>query len=137
MRQLSSIARKHPKLQVIAVSHASDRDTHKWIKDMDLSSNKDVQIIINQDRTLYGKWGLDTTWALHAFGWSSLSSVAKLAWQEGIYTRPTKGTRWQRAGFFGIDEDGIVRFASKSETANDIPDLESSASTLLSSKSRL
>ena len=48
--------------------------------------------------------------------------VARLA-RQGIRNRHPDGTRWQRAGTFAIDADGVVRWRHLAEHAGDLPDL--------------
>ena len=59
-----------------------------------------------------------------------MSSVFNLAWYEGIYNRPTKGTRWQQSGFFAI-MNGKVKFAKAAETANEIPNMGAIAESMV------
>jgi hypothetical protein len=56
----------------------------------------------------------------------SLRSAAGLA-RQGIRNRHPSGTRWQRAGTFAVDADGIVRWRHLPEHAGELPDLEAAA----------
>jgi hypothetical protein len=55
-------------------------------------------------------------------GRRSLGDVARLA-RQGIRNRHPDGTRWQSAGTFAVDEDGIVRLRHVPAYAGDLPDL--------------
>jgi hypothetical protein len=62
-------------------------------------------------------------------GLRSLSEVKRLA-GSGIRNRHPHGTRWQRAGTFAVDTDGIVRWRHVPEHAGELPDLEAAAAAL-------
>ncbi len=55
----------------------------------------------------------------------SIPSVSKLAKEDGIKVRDTEsGSRWQTAGNFAVDGEGLVRWSRKDQRADDIPDFE-------------
>lgn len=50
-------------------------------------------------------------------------SVFKLGREEGIWNKPTEsGNRWQTAGSFGVDGQGVVQWSQPAQSADDIPD---------------
>jgi hypothetical protein len=55
--------------------------------------------------------------------------VARLA-QRGIRNRHPHGTRWQSAGTFALDEEGVVRWRHLLEHAGDLPELETAVQAL-------
>lgn len=56
-----------------------------------LGGSGEITVVVDESRNLYGKWELGLTGVGHMFGWTSLTSVFSLAWNEGIYNRSTKG----------------------------------------------
>lgn len=92
--------------------------TDEWVAA--LGGKGQIELVIDTSRELYGKWGLGLTGVSHTFGWTALSQVVSLAWQEGIYNRPTKGTRWQSSGFFGV-VDGKIVYSKAASSANEVP----------------
>jgi hypothetical protein len=54
-----------------------------------------------------------------------LGNLNKLGKEEGIWNRPTEsGNRWQTGGNFGVDGNGIIRWAGKHMRADEIPDFK-------------
>lgn len=50
-------------------------------------------------------------------------SVFKLGREEGIWNKPTEsGNRWQTAGSFCVDGQGVVQWSQPAQSADDIPD---------------
>lgn len=57
----------------------------------------------------------------------------KLGKQEGIWNRPTEsGNRWQSSGSFGVDSEGVVRWAKPAQSADDIPDFDDAVNSVQS-----
>ena len=64
--------------------------------------------------------GISSLW--HVLG--SISGASKLK-EDGISVRSTEsGSRWQTAGNFAVDGEGIVRWSRKDERADDMPDFK-------------
>jgi hypothetical protein len=62
----------------------------------------------------------------------SVSGVSKLEKEEGIKVRSTEsGNRWQTAGNFAVDGQGIVKWSRKDERADDMPDFKEGVAALL------
>jgi len=102
----------------VAVSHASAQATARW-RDA-IGGLPDVRVLIDADRVHYATWGLGRTSFAHFMGRRSLGDVARLA-REGIRNRHPDGTRWQAAGTFAVDEDGVVRWRHLPAYAGDLP----------------
>jgi hypothetical protein len=52
-------------------------------------------------------------------------SAFKLAKDEKIWNKGTEsGTRWQTAGSFAVDKEGIVRWVKVAKAADDMPDFK-------------
>ena len=84
-----------------------------------------MQVIVDEERELYARWGLGISDWWHVLSPSGLWSVVTLARGEGIKNRPTEsGSRWQTAGGFGVDGEGVVRWAWVAERADDMGELE-------------
>jgi hypothetical protein len=65
----------------------------------------------------------------------SIPSVSKLDKEEGIKVRSTEsGNRWQTAGNFAVDAQGVVRWGRKDERADDMPDFKEGLDALLRGK---
>lgn len=120
MRAMSAEAERDPDAQWIAVSHARLEATDRWCAAVGASHR--VRLVIDEDRTLYGAWGLGRSSLTHFMGRRSLRAVAQLA-RNGIRNRHPAGTRWQMAGTFAIDSAGKVVWRHVPEHAGDLPDL--------------
>lgn len=58
--------------------------------------------------------------------------MSKLGKEKGINVRPTEsGNRWQTAGNFAIDGQGLVKWSRKDERADDMPDLRTAIAAVL------
>jgi hypothetical protein len=108
-------------LQWVAVSHAPDDATDRWCQG--LGGKGGVEVVSDSSRHSYAAWGLGQTGIAHFMGRRSLGAVGRLARQGIRNTHPT-GTRWQSAGTFAVDREGVVRWRQLPEHAGDLPDLE-------------
>jgi hypothetical protein len=82
-----------------------------------------VRVVSDPSRRTYAAWGLGRTSLGHFLGRRSLAAVTGLA-RRGIRNRHPSGTRWQLAGTFALDGDGIVRWRMLPEHAGEMPDLD-------------
>jgi hypothetical protein len=91
-----------------------------------------ITIVVDAEREAYGAWGLGTSSFWHVLG--SIGGVSKLK-EEGIVVRSTEsGSRWQTAGNFGVDGEGMVRWSRKDERADDMPDFKEGIDAALGGK---
>lgn len=120
-------ASRWPELQWIAVSHAPADATGRWCSAVGGAGG--VRIASDPSRRSYADWGLGRTRAGHFLGRRSLAAVAGLA-KEGIRNRHPAGTRWQSAGTFALDREGIVRWRHLPEHAGDLPDIDEAAASV-------
>lgn len=61
----------------------------------------------------------------------SMYSVFRLAKDEKIWNKGTEsGTRWQTAGTYAVDADGVVRWGGPAKAADDMPDLRAALKAL-------
>jgi hypothetical protein len=121
MRSLRAQANSRPQVHWIAISHASSDATESWCDA--IGGCEDVLVVSDPSRRTYAAWGLGRTNLGHFLGRRSLSAVAAQA-RHGIRNRHPSGTRWQSAGTFAVDEQGVVRWRHLPEHAGDLPDLD-------------
>jgi hypothetical protein len=118
--RLRYLANRHPEIDFIAVSHSSQEATDKWA--IEIGGEWDVNVIVDPERELYAQWGLGLSSAWHVLNPWSMYSVYQLGKKDHIWNRPTQsGTRWQIAGSFAVDKDGIVRWVRIAKSADDVP----------------
>lgn len=83
---------------------------------------------MDEEREVYAAWGLGVSGFGHVLSPSGLYAVWKLGREEGIWNRPTEsGSRWQTAGGFGVDAEGVVRWGRAAEGSEEIFDFEEGA----------
>jgi len=121
MRAMRDAAAAASEVQWVAVSHAPDDATDRWCQG--LGGKRGVEVVSDSSRHSYAAWGLGQTGIAHFMGRRSLGAVGRLARQGIRNTHPT-GTRWQSAGTFAVDRQGVVRWRHLPEHAGDLPDLE-------------
>ena len=126
--RLAPLSQAYTAVEFVAVSHATADATASWCAMLGGATH--VRVVIDTDRTLYAAWGLGLTDAGHFLGARSLAAVARLA-AGGIRNRHPSGTRWQTAGTFALDKDGIVRWRHIPAHAGDLPDVERAVVALL------
>ena len=131
MQLLRDAAARRSDIRFIAVSHASAADTERWCEEV--GGAGEVRVASDPSRRSYAAWGLGRTTVGHFLGRRSLAAVAALA-REGVRNRHPDGTRWQSAGTFALDGDGIVRWRSIPLHAGDLPDLDQALSALDSAR---
>jgi hypothetical protein len=127
---LREAARAHRDISFIAVSHSSSAATETWLTSLPQAGSEpdNLQVVVDEAREAYTAWGLGVASFGHVLSPSGLYKVWKLGREEGIWNRPTEsGSRWQTAGGFGVDADGIVRWSRPAEGADEIPDFEEAA----------
>lgn len=117
LREQAALA---PEVQWVAISHAPAAETARWCEAVGGAGA--VEIASDPSRRSYAAWGLGRTGVGHFMGRRSLAAVTGLA-RVGIRNRHPAGTRWQSAGTFALDGDGIVRWRSVPAHAGELPDL--------------
>lgn len=124
---LRAAAAAEPEVRIVAVSHASRETTDEWVRAVGGADG--VALVVDEERRLYGAWGIGRSDLGHFMGPSALKGVVQLA-REGIHNRHPHGSRWQSAGSFAVDRSGTVRWRHLPEHAGDLPDLEQAAAAL-------
>ncbi|GKT50845.1 uncharacterized protein ColSpa_11026 [Colletotrichum spaethianum] len=129
---LREAASKNPNVAFIAVSHSSESHTKKWLSEVGGPGEKNpVEVITNEERDVYAKWGLGASSFMHVLSLSALSNVFKLSREEGIANRPTEsGSRWQTSGAWAVDGNGKVTWGGPAQTASEIPNVDEALSSL-------
>jgi hypothetical protein len=131
--ELRAIAPTYPDVHFVAVSHSDQTATDRWLAALpEPSRNRqpNLQVIVDAERAAYAAWGLGTSSLWHVVG--SIPSVSRLDKEEGIKVRSTEsGNRWQTAGNFAVDGEGIVKWSRRDERADDMPVFEDGIAAVL------
>lgn len=128
MRALSEQAERRSNVTWIAVSHAGLEATDRWCGAIGASHH--VQVVIDEERSAYGAWGLGRTSLRHFAGRRSLMAAVGLA-RKRIRNRHPVGSRWQLAGTFAVDAEGRIAWRHIPRHAGDQPDLDAAADAAL------
>lgn len=153
---LRTLANRHGNaLNCVAVSHASEQATSKWISLM--GGAWSVRVVIDEERALYAAWGLGTGGMWYLFnpttqvqGWKESGwlgdQIAGAIQKKGIEEKPkpkvdvdddedgpstVMGNKWQEAGAFAVDGSGTVVWGGKAMRADDVMDLDFGARILM------
>ena len=123
---LRARATENPDVAFVAVSHSNPQHTQKWLSEVGgPGSVNPVQVIIDESRETYAKWGLGTSSFAHVLSPAGLKAVRTLGKEKGIWNRPTEsGSRWQTGGCFGVDKAGRVVWGGVSGRADEMPTFE-------------
>ncbi|KAK2040415.1 hypothetical protein LZ31DRAFT_557877 [Colletotrichum somersetense] len=133
LRILREAAIANPDVAFVAVSHSSASHTKQWLSEVGGPGGdaNPVEVVTDEGRGVYARWGLGASSFLHVLSPSALSSVFKLAREEGIANRPTEsGNRWQTSGAWAVDGRGSVTWGGPARTASEIPNVEEALSSL-------
>jgi hypothetical protein len=129
---LREVAPAHPDMHFIAVSHSDQASTDRWLAALPEPSKNtqpNLTVVVDAEREAYAAWGLGIASFWHVLG--SIPGVSKLK-EDGINVRSTEsGSRWQTAGNFGVDGEGVVRWSRKDERADDMPDFKEGVEAVL------
>lgn len=130
-------ATRHPDVHFVAVSHSDQVSTDRWLEAVGPGTGA-LEVLVDADRALFAQWGLGVSSLWHVLSPWSMYSVYRLGAQEGIWNRPTEsGNRWQTAGTFAVDKEGVVRWGGPARQADDVPDLEEAVKALEGPKANL
>ncbi|QGI76721.1 hypothetical protein CEK25_001627 [Fusarium fujikuroi] len=144
-------------LTCIAVSHASEQATQKWVSL--LGGAWSVRVIVDEERAIYAAWGLGTSSMWYVLnpttqvqgwkesGWLGEKVAGAIQRKETNEKKPvntnnaddeeddgpltTMGNKWQEAGAFAVDGTGTVIWGGKAARADDVMELEDGARILL------
>ncbi|KAK5175540.1 uncharacterized protein LTR77_000679 [Saxophila tyrrhenica] len=132
------IAKDNKDLDFIAVSHSDEEATTTWLRSLPQAGSEpsNLRIVVDDKVEIYAAWGLGISSFAHTLSPASMYSVWKLGRTEGVWNRPTEsGSRWQTAGTYSVDGDGVVRWGGPAQRADDIPDLEAAVQSVRGEKS--
>jgi hypothetical protein len=120
-------AARQPDVDFVAVSHTSKDSTDTWCGA--IGGADGVRVVTDPSRASYGAWGLDSRFGLtkdnRAYLFSAnVQGAAKGLRSRGIVNRDPTGSRWQRAGSFALDANGIIRWRHLPAHAGELPDLD-------------
>lgn len=120
VRAVTEVYASSPTVPFVLVSHGTERWTTAWREAIDCPEG--AALIVDREREVYATWGLGLTGLGHFFGKESLKAVMALA-RRGIRNRHPSGSRWQGAGSFAVDSEGIVLWRHLPAHAGDLPEL--------------
>lgn len=121
--RLREAATSHPDIHFIAVSHSNQEHTTQWQQDIGGSNPANLEVLVDDQREIYGAWGLGVSSVWHVLSPWGLYDLYKMAKEEGIVNRPTaSGYRWQTSGTWAVDAQGTVVWGGVAGGANEIPD---------------
>lgn len=126
---MKEAAEQNANTQCIAVSHSDKSSTDKWLKDVGGAGK--VEVVVDDQRQIFSAYGLGLSSFWAVLNPSSLGNAMSIGKQEGINIRPTEsGSRWQEAGMFAVDGPGIVTYAHKAVTSDDLGDLSAALQSI-------
>ncbi|KAL1585376.1 hypothetical protein WHR41_05702 [Cladosporium halotolerans] len=131
---LRETARAHRSTTFLAISHSSPAATSAWLAALPQAGSEpdNLHVLVDEACEAYAAWGLGVVGFGHVLSVGGLGSVWRLGREEGIWNRPTEsGSRWQRAGSFGVDGEGVVRWARPARGAEEIVDFEEGVGVVL------
>ena len=131
---LRDITKEHTNIDFIAVSHSDDASTQTWLRSLPQagSGSQNLRVVVDEKLETYAAWGLGVSGWAHALSPFSLYNVYRMGKDEGIWNRPTQsGSRWQTAGSYAVDREGIVRWGRAAERADDVADFDDAVGALL------
>jgi hypothetical protein len=124
----ASAAQPGREVEWVVVTHSAPAVTMSWCARV--GGCDGMRLVEDESRALYASWGLGKTGLRHFAGLRSLRQVLRLAAEEEIRNTSSDGTRWQTAGTFAVDAEGIVRWRHVPRHAGELPDLEEAARAL-------
>lgn len=129
--RLREAATSHPNIHFIAVSHSTPEHTATWQQDIGGTNPANLEVVVDDQREIYGAWGLGVSSVWHVLSPWGLYDLYKLAKEEGIANRPTaSGFRFQTGGAWAVDAKGKVVWGGVAAGANEIPDFAEAVEAL-------
>ncbi|KAL1652027.1 hypothetical protein SLS58_000150 [Diplodia intermedia] len=136
-RNLREAASRNPDIRFVAVSHSDQAATDRWLDSLG-GGKGSTELLIDAERDLFAQWGLGASSLWHVLSPWSMYSVYRLGRDEGIWNRPTEsGNRWQMAGSFAVDGEGVVRWGGPAKQADDVPGFGEAVGALKQTKASL
>lgn len=120
------------------VSHSDADATARWLAAVGAAESDaapEIEIVLDIDRDVYAQWGLGASSFTHFMSPAGMLAVYRLGKEEGIWNRPTEsGSRWQTAGSFAVDGEGMVRWGGAMRRADEIPNFDEAVDVLKGTK---
>lgn len=136
-RNLREAASNNPDIRFVAVSHSDQGSTDRWLDALGGGKGA-VELLVDPGRDLFAQWGLGVSSLWHVLSPWSMYSVYRLGKEEGIWNRPTEsGNRWQTAGSWAADKEGVVRWGGPSKQADDVSEFGQAVKALKEPKANL
>lgn len=143
LKDLRDASAAHPDVEFLAVTHGDSEAATDWCRDIGVGTveventldgssstqwcqdveDSDIRLFVDPDRELYAEWGLGLGGANHLLDPRVFWRRLEVRFSHGAYNRVPSGSRWQRAGMFAVDGDGIVRAVHVADFAGDRPDI--------------
>lgn len=143
LKDLREVSREHPEMEFIAVTHGDPEAATNWCRQLGIGTvevervtgettsvewcqdveDSDIRVFVDPERETYAEWGLGLGGANHLLDPRVLWNLLKVH-LGGSRDRESSGSRWQRAGMFAIDGEGVVRAVHTADYAGDMPDVE-------------
>ena len=143
LKDLREASRQHTEVEFLAITHGDPGMATDWCRDIGVGTvqventldegsstqwcmdveDSDIRLFVDPDRELYAEWGLGLGGANHLLDPRVLWRRLTVRFSHGAYNRVPSGSRWQRAGMFAVDGDGIVRAVHVADFAGDRPDI--------------
>ncbi|HET7500843.1 MAG TPA: hypothetical protein VFK02_07565 [Kofleriaceae bacterium] len=127
VREMATLAARHPAIDFLAVTHSPERPSRRWCDAFGGAAG--VQLVPDPDRSHYAAWGVGLSDREHFAGRASLTAVGRLL-DQGIHNRWASGNRWQPAATFAVDAAGLVRWRHFPGHAGDLPPLGEAVTAL-------
>ncbi|WP_276258498.1 hypothetical protein [Haloglomus litoreum] len=136
---LRETARENRDVAFVAVTHGDPAAATAWCgalgldrsgvrtvdavesDDRDGAGPENLHVVVDEGRELYAAWGLGLGGVGYLFR-PAVLRARRRARRGETTAHPPSGTRWQRAGVFGVDPDGTVRTRHVAAHAADRPD---------------
>lgn len=143
---LRETARGNPDVAFVAVTHGDPAAATAWCGALGLDRSAvrtvdpveatgggagpdNLHVLVDEGRDLYAAWGLGLGGVGYLFR-PAVLRARRRARRGETTSHPPSGTRWQRAGVFGVDPDGTVRTCHIAAHAADRPDVRALPSFL-------
>lgn len=128
LKEIRNISDKYKNIDFIIITHGNEKICHSWLHS--IGGTDTIHAIHDEDRSIYGSFGLGYTNFWHFIGFKSLMGVVKLVFK-GIRNRKATGTRWQSAGSFLVGPEEKILWAHIPKSAEEIPNFEKTINQFL------
>ncbi|KAH7034236.1 hypothetical protein B0J12DRAFT_713524 [Macrophomina phaseolina] len=128
-RNMREAASKNPDIRFVAVSQSDQGSTDRWLEALGGGKGA-VEVLVDPQRDLFAQWGLGVSSLWHVLSPWSMYSVYRLGKEE-------ERSRWQTAGSWAVDKEGVIRWGGPAQQADDVPDFGQAVKELKEPKATL